>query len=231
VPCGFDNRVTDVLERHRGVELAAIGALLVAGIVALVESRPPPTGERGGAEARPRTVVLSAERAPCRIGKRPRYFVPSAPGGPSALLGCARLPVSGERVEFSGDTDRFRGRTDLCINPAYDGGQFIPAACALVPPPSRFAVHDAMYPAESGRYAYVIWGTTGGARRVTARFDVGTARAAVLPVPRRLARRFGERPFGLFVVELPLPARCAPITVEGGGETDAVPPRECAGRD
>jgi hypothetical protein len=46
-------------------------------------------------------------------------------------------------------------------------------------------------------------------------------------VPPGLARNFGEPPFGLFVMELPLSAACAPVTVTGHGPdaTERVPPR------
>ena len=50
-------------------------------------------------------------------------------------------------------------------------------------------------------------------RAVNARVARKAATAAVFTVPAERARRFGERPFSLFIVELPLRAACAPITV------------------
>ena len=62
---------------------------------------------------------------------------------------------------------------------------------------------------------------------VTARFAGGTARAAVIEVPARLARSLGESPFSLFVMELPLSAACAPVTVAANGSdaTRRIPAR------
>ncbi len=61
-----------------------------------------------------------------------------------ALLGCARLGVSGKRVEFSGNLGDIDGARHACINPAYSGrgqpGLYIPAICALEP---RF--HDSPF--------------------------------------------------------------------------------------
>jgi hypothetical protein len=175
------------------------------------------------------TVVLG-----CDVGGRPGYFVPSET--PPALLGCARLGLSGKRVEFSGSLSRVDGAFELCINPAYSGrgrrGFFIPSLCKLSPPPSRFAVRDARQPRQGVRgYRYVIWGTAPRAtREVVARFASGSARAAVFRVPsRRAPWSFGERPFGLFVLELPTAAACGTVTVtgDGPGARDRVGPQSC----
>lgn len=52
---------------------------------------------------------------------------------------------------------------------------------------------------------------------MVAHFYNGSARAAVLPVRATLAGRFGEAPFSLFVVELPLAVRCAPVILRADG--------------
>jgi hypothetical protein len=46
-------------------------------------------------------------------------------------------------------------------------------------------------------------------------------------VGRDLARKFGESPFSLSVVELPVSAACAAVTVAGEGPdaTEPIPPR------
>ena len=159
--------------------------------------------------------------ARCAVGERPSYFVPHPAGSPLVILGCARLGVSGKRVEFSADPG--------CINPAYNGrgrrGIFIPAMCRLDPPVSRFAVRDASQPRQGvGGYAYVIWGTAGASHHVLARFSGGTARAAIIRVPARLAHILGEPPFRLFVLELPLTAACAAVTMRGAA-TERLPPQ------
>ena len=135
--------------------------------------------------------------------------------------------MSGRRVEFSGDRAVIDGVRHACINPAYSRGRFIPALCPAQL--SRFAVHSAAQPRQGVRgYALVIWGTAGASTEVTARFNGGTARAMVIKVGPQLARRLGESPFSLFVVELPLSAACATVTVaaERGHRTA---PRATAG--
>lgn len=160
---------------------------------------------------------------PCALGKRPAYFVPRLPVSPLAVLGCARLGVHGKRVEFSGTLARIDGALHSCINPAYSGrgrrGAFIPSVCKFPPPLSRFAVRNAAHPRQGVRgYAFVIWGTIGpSTSEVVAHFYNGSARAAVLPVRATLAGRFGEAPFSLFVVELPLAVRCAPVILRADG--------------
>lgn len=170
--------------------------------------------------------------ASCAVGERPDYFVPGPPNGPLALLGCARLGVGGKPVQFSGNLGHIDAASHACINPAYSGrGRrdfYIPAVCPLEPSLSRFAVRAAGQPRQGVRgYAFVIWGTTGASTDVVARFAGGTARAAVFKVPPGLAQNFGESPFGLFVMELPLSAACAPVTVTGDGPdaTERIPPR------
>jgi hypothetical protein len=176
------------------------------------------------------TAIVTTKPVRCDVGGRPDYFVPAHT--PPALLGCARLGVSGKRVEFSGDQGRIDGKFHLCINPAYSGrgqrGIFIPAICKLVPPVTRFAVHDADQPRQAVRgYAYVIWGAAGTSTDVVVRFAGGAAQAPVFRVGAKLARSIGESPFGLFVVELPLSAACAFVTVAGNGPdaTERIPPQ------
>jgi hypothetical protein len=166
------------------------------------------------------------------VGERPGYFVPGPADSPLALLGCARLGVSGKPVEFSGNLANIDGELHACVNPAYSGrgqrGLYIPAICKVSPPLSRFAVRYAEQPRQGVRgYAYVIWGTAGASMDVVARFTSGMARAAVFRVGPELARSFGESRFGLFVIELPLSAACAPVAVagEGPGETARIPPQ------
>jgi hypothetical protein len=178
------------------------------------------------------TLRTESTRATCAVGERPGYFVPGGANGPLALLGCARLGVSGKRVEFSGSVAGLDGDRHACVNPAYSGrgqrGFFIPTICALEPPLSRFAVRDAGQPRQGVRgYRYVIWGTAGSATEVAARFAGGTAQAVILRVERDIAGAFGASPFSLFVMELPLSAACGPVTVAAREPraTDSVSPR------
>jgi hypothetical protein len=177
------------------------------------------------------TRLMGTTAAPCAVGERPGYFVPGPADGPLALLGCARLGVSGKRVEFSGNVEHIDGKPHACVNPAYSGrgqrGFYIPGICKLAPPLSRFAVRAAEQPRQGVRgYAYVIWGTAGDAPDVVARFAGGTAHAAVFGVGRGLAQDLGEAPFSVFVLELPLSAACAVVTVTGkrADATERIPP-------
>jgi hypothetical protein len=183
-------------------------------------------GDEGrGPAADPGRLVASAP-ADCRVGEAPRYFVPArAP----TLVGCARLGVSGKRVDFSVNRETIVGKRQTCINPAYAGpGSFIPAICASTP--HEFAVLDASQPSQGvSDYAYVIWGTTGDAGEVVARYDGGSAKAVVFEVRRDLAAELGEDPFRLFVLELPLAAGCGRVTISAGAAADRVAarPRVC----
>lgn len=166
--------------------------------------------------------LIESTVASCAVGERPGYFVPGPADSPLALLGCARLGVSGKRVEFSGNLALIDDGLYACVNPAYSGrggsGAYIPAICKLEPPLSEFAVRDAGQPRQAARgYAYVIWGTAGASTKVVAGFTGGTVQAAVLTVGPELAREFGEPPFSLYVMELPLSAACAAVTVAGDG--------------
>jgi hypothetical protein len=195
---------------------------------------PPSRETRDGAPApqpSKQTRHVESTLAHCAVGERPDYFVPGRSDSPLALLGCARLGVSGNRVEFSGNLAPIDGDLHACINPAYGGrrqrGLYIPAICKLEPQLSRFAVRDAAQPRQGVRgYAYVIWGTAGASTDVVARFTDGTAQAAVFKVESELARKFGESPFSVFVVELPLSAACGPVTVAGDEHdaTERIPP-------
>jgi hypothetical protein len=167
---------------------------------------------------RARYVTEPAPR--CKPGARPSYFVPAPPGVQPRVLACARLGVSGNYVAFSGHREEDIG---ACIDPAYSGrgqrGMFIPGGCGLKPPLTRFSVRDASQPRQGVRgYEFVIWGTAGRATEVVARFRGGTARATVARVGPELAGRLGERPFRLFVVEVPAAAAGARITVVAGDE-------------
>lgn len=192
--------------------------------------------ERGEVASRPAdgAELIASKRSPCDVGERPDYFVPGLEDGPLALLGCARLGVSDKRFEFSGNLARIDGDSHLCINRAYRGrgqpGFFIPAICKLEPPPQRFRVLGATPPGQAGvrGYALVVWGTGPvSTSRVEARFGNDVGQAAVFKITPELARHFGERPFSLFVTELPLQAACRSITVETDSENaiQRIPPR------
>lgn len=173
-----------------------------------------------GSSARSRhTMLADTLLAECAVGKRPGYFVPGDDRRPALLVGCARLGVSRKRADFSLNLGRIDGEVHLCVNLAYTGrgrpGFYIPSICRLDPPPARFAVRDVAWPRQGVRgYALVIWGTAPPATAaVKARFGRSAAAAAVFTVPTKWSRRFGEPPFSLFIVELPLRSACAPITV------------------
>jgi hypothetical protein len=188
------------------------------------------TGQDGGAADETRAnhhrllPPAVMPRSSCDVGARPDYFVPG--DEPAALLGCVRLPVSGQLLEFSGNRAGLDGARHLCINPAFGAGRFIPAICKLDPPVSQFSVRDAMQPRQGvGGYSYVIWGTAGTAQSVAATFEGGVAPAARLVVPPEVARRYGVARFTLFVVELPLSAACASVSIEAEGATESVEPK------
>jgi hypothetical protein len=193
------------------------------------------TSSAAGADAgaaRSRALPIRTTQAHCAVGKRPGYFVPTAAKGPALLVGCARLGVSGRRIEFSGDLESIDGRRASCMNPAYAGrgnrGFYIPTVCAFGPL-NRFAVRDAQHPREGVRdYALVVWGTAApSAAEVVIRFAREAARAAVFNVGPVLARRMGQPAFSFFVVELPLRAACVPISFreQRTGETRRVAPK------
>ena len=209
----------------------AAALALVRGGCAGAEDLPSSETREGGSPRR-QAWRIETKPARCNVGERPGYFVPGPVDGRLALLGCARLGVSGKRVEFSGDLGDIDGERSACINPAYSGrgqrGLYIPAICALEPPLSRFAVRDAAQPRQGVRgYGLVIWGTAGVSTEVVARFTGGTARALIITVTPELARNLGEQPFSLFVLELPLSAACAAVTVAGNGSgtTERIPTR------
>lgn len=168
--------------------------------------------------------AVAPQSGSCAIGARPEYFVPG--DDPLVLVGCARLPLSGQLVEFSTNFARIDGAQHLCITPAYGGGRFIPAICKLDPPVSEFAVRDAMHPRQGvDGYGYVVWGTAGGAQSVVAHFDEGIARAARIAVPGEVGREYGAGRFTLFVVELPLSAACRSVSIEADGVTARIGPK------
>jgi len=179
-------------------------------------------------------ATIKSTKAICKVGQRPEYFVPA--DNPLALLGCARLGVSHKPVEFSANLERLEHQSTLCFNPAYSGrgnpGMYIPARCTL-DPPTTFRVIEAGHPEQGVRgYELVIWGTAPASTKdVEARFRDGVGRAALFKVGEPLARDFGERSFSLFVVELPLGAACAPITVKrrGPGTDQRIRPRARGG--
>jgi len=155
----------------------------------------------------------------CEIGSRPDYFVPA--DKPPVVFGCARLAAGDKTVELSANAESVGSRLNVCINPAYPGrgsdGSYIPASCLSQPVPKQLRVVDASEPG-SGRSAYefVIWGTAGVASRtVMATSGDQAARAAVFPIEPPLAKEIGaEKPFSVFIVELPLEASCEEVTIE-----------------
>lgn len=206
-----------------GATAATVAVILLVG--SSIRSADPPEKEA----APPATAgVLTARTIPCAVGQRPTYFVPAPAGDPPTLIGCARLPVSNRRVEFSAQREVVGGSKTTCINPAYGGGAYIPTVCRLDPRLASFAVRNIGVPGRrpSG-YGYVIWGTTKAAADVLVRFNGGVARAAAFEVSTPLARSFGEKPFGVFIAELPESARCSPVTVESDESTREISIPEC----
>lgn len=224
-------RRVDRRRRTRLVRAAVVASMVAAAVVLWTllpgswitdqNRQAASEGESTRHQQAPPPAVTTTTRASCDVGARPTYFVPG--NGPLALVGCAQLPVSGQRVEFSANLTHVDGAEQLCINPAYGDGRFIPAICNLDPPVSEFAVRDAGQPRQG--YGYVIWGTAGSARSVDATFDGGIAHAARLAVPEAVARDYGAAPFALFVAELPIAAACGPVTVEADGATARIDPK------
>src|SRR5918992_2184397 len=163
-------------------------------------------------------------KTPCDVGGRPDYFVPAPLESPLAIIGCARLGVSGKPVEFSANSRPIGRRDHVCLNPAYPGrgrlGIYIPAACVPDPVSRRLAVIGVEVPRQAVRgYQLVIWGTSAAStRRVVAHHEGGRTRAAVFTVGRPLARAAGvTRPFSVFVVELHPEAACRRMLVRATG--------------
>lgn len=174
-----------------------------------------PTAD-GTKVGRPEPIVSTEAVGRCDIGGRPDYFVPGGNDGPFAIVGCARLGVSGKPVEFSADYERIAQQDAVCLDPAFRGrgqmGIYIPATCPADSMLSRFRILDAQVPSQAVRdYEFVIWGTAKPATRgVVATFEGGRASGAVFNVGQALAIRVGaSRPFSVFIVELPIAARCA----------------------
>jgi hypothetical protein len=219
-----------------GVAVGMFGCLTTLAVLSGCggSASPVSSGSETPASGRPdQSQPIITALARCEIGEKPGYFVPGPENGPLALLGCARLGVSGKRVEFSGNLERIGRHRHLCVNPAYNGrgqrGIYIPAICKLDPPPQEFSIVAVAQPRQAvRRYALVVWGTVpASTRRVVARFGEGLGRAAVFRIGSKVARRFGESPFGIFVLELPLRAACAPLSVRGQSlhPVERIPPR------
>ena len=174
-----------------------------------------PTTERDTVD-RPRPLAATKAVERCNVGGRPDYFVPGGNDGPFAIVGCARLGVSGKPVEFSADYERIAQQDVVCLDPAFRGrgqmGVYIPATCPADSTLRRFRILDAEVPRQAVRdYEFVIWRTAKPATRgVVATFEGGRASGAVFNVDQALASRVGaSRPFSVFVVELPIAAKCA----------------------
>lgn len=185
----------------------------------------------GSAEAAGPVTARAAEattKTRCDVGGRPGYFVPKPEDSPIAIIGCARLGVSMKPVEFSANRERFRGRDDVCFNPAYQGrgqlGIYIPGTCVRTPLPRRLYVVRVEVPRQAVRgYRLVIWGTAAAStRRVTALYKGGETEAAVFTVRRPLARATGAaRPFSVFVVELHREAACGHVILHAAGASSS----------
>jgi hypothetical protein len=129
-----------------------------------------------------------------------------------------------------------RGFNEICLNLAFSPST-VRTMCAIGTPLSEFAVLDAVSPSALrgdsatrhgvAEYGYVIWGTARG-KAVELRYKEGVATAAVIRVRARLAQRFEEAPFRLFVAELPLRAGCASVTVMSGASRFRVKPSSAA---
>jgi hypothetical protein len=210
------------------VLVLAVLAMLVAacgeGSPAEPERAPSQAGNVPGEVAVPPTTATRS----CDVGGRPDYFVPGGDDGPFAIIGCARLGVSGKPVEFSADYERIGRKEYVCLNPAYRGrgqlGIYIPATCRSDSMLRELRILKVEVPRQAVRgYALVIWGTMPpSARELVAHYQDGRATAAVLRVDRGLARKTGAtRPFSVFIVELPIGAACHPIEVQAIGSPDA----------
>lgn len=154
-------------------------------------------------------------RASCK--RQPNYYVPHRKNLTQPVrVVCARLPFSGERVDFIGTRTRIGGEIESCLHAAYSDGERQTATCRNVPPLHKYAVRrigDARR--EWGDYKYVIWGTAGRpVSAVTLRFAGGFASATVFRVDGDLARQFGERRLDIWVAELPLAAACGPVVID-----------------
>jgi hypothetical protein len=176
---------------------------------------------QAGPSAAPRAAATTATR--CDVGVRPRYFVPTSPGSPSAIIGCARLGVSGKPVELSANRERLDGKEHVCLNPAYGAGRrlgiYIPATCMPVRLLDELYATGAGVPRQGVRgYRLVIWGTAPArTRRVTARYDGGETEAAVFGLET-------PAPYTVFVVELHREAACRRMTLRatGGAQPGAI---------
>ena len=162
-------------------------------------------------------VGATVRTQPCDEGGRPGYFVP---GGDVAIIGCARLGVSGKPVEFSAGRERIAGEAQVCLNAAYRGrgrlGIFIPSVCRSPSAVRELTVFRAEVPRQAVRgYRLVIWGTVpSSARGVVARHRGGRTAGAVL--------RANRGSFSAFVVELPVSAACHPIELRTTGASARV---------
>ena len=148
---------------------------------------------------------------PCDEGGRPGYFVP---GGAAAIVGCARLGVSGKPVELSAGRERIGGEAQVCLNAAYRGrgrlGASIPSACRSPSALRELTVFRAEVPRQAVRgYELVIWGIVPpSARGIVARHRGGRTTGAVL-----------RGSFSAFVAELPAGAACHPIELRTTGSS------------
>ncbi len=146
---------------------------------------------------------VTVETASCERGRAPSYFVP---GGDAAIIGCARLGVSGKPVELSANI----GRADqVCVNPAFRGrgqmGIYIPARCVSPAALGKLRIVASEVPRQAVRgYELVVWGTApASTRRLVVHHPGGRATAAVFRVRRG----------SVFIAELPAGAAGRPLEV------------------
>ena len=153
----------------------------------------------------------------CAVGERPAYFVPG--GDPAVVIGCAILGRSGKTVEFSVDDELIGGKNHICINPAFAGrghrGFYIPGACLREPVRHQLDVVDVMVPRQGVRgYKRVLWGTAGTDAKVVAQYGDEQAQAAIFTVdPSVTGEVTAQRPFSVFVVELPIGTYCTDVAI------------------
>ena len=181
--------------------------------VSVTSRAPAPHPGRAAEPALPERGQVA--RARCETGAPPGYYVPHREDlGPVARVICARLPVSGESLEFSLTRARISGEIHPCLHAAYDEGEHISTTCARESL-SHYAVRGVGEARRSwGDYAYVLWGTAG--RPVSAvqlRYAGGFASATVFRVDQDLADSFGVRRLDIWVAELPLAAACGPVVL------------------
>lgn len=202
-----------------GVFATASGCVRSDDEVATSPDRDPQVAPRKSAsDSLTPPAKMGAEPIACRVGSKPSYFVPGGENG--AIIGCARLAVSGRTVRFSADPEGIGRDAYVCLNPAYRGrgnpGFYIPAICARNPVPRGFQILAARVPRQGIRgYERVLWGfAPRDARQVVVRTGEVRDSAALLRVPGALGRRVGAPgAFTVFVAEVPRSFDCEDVII------------------